>query len=212
MKRLALLLAVLVVAATACGGGGDNNGGAPQASGIPDSKDCKDRGIASDKEATGSCRAEDTAVRVANRPGRLRMKGHTVQVVGLGAAATLGRRAAQNFLPDGKFVVARLRVANTGTKPLRFDRGSNEVFLLVDGTEYQEVAGAEAQLRDSFAKAKAIPPGQSRTGRVVFVLPADHAKNAGGEDSYVVVLNSEDAGNGFPRVGLRSIGFVRLWK
>jgi hypothetical protein len=209
MKRLALLIALLGIVA----GCGSKSSPPLQVSGVPSSQDCDAKGISSSAGKAGTCDVSGTKVTVTARGGPLRMKGYTVQVVGIRMSSQLGNRAAANFTPSGQFVIATLRVTNTGTKRQRFDSTAKFAYLLVDGTEYAEVPAAEGQLRSSFHRAgSSIKPGQSATASIVFDPPADHAKNVGGDKSYVVFLNAQDAGNGYPRVGFSALGFIQLAK
>ena len=57
-----------------------------------------------------------------------------------------------------------------------------------------------------------VKPGDVGTGTVVFDPPATHAKNLDAKGSHVVFLDSDETGNGYPRLGFRSLGFIRLWK
>ena len=208
MKRLALLIALVGVVA-GCGGG--KHSVVLQVSDVPSSQDCDTKGISTSAAKAGTCDVSGTKVIVANQGQSLGMKDYAVQVLGIRMSSQLGNRAAENFTPAGRFVIATLRVKNTGTTPQRFDATSKLAYLLVDGTEYAEVPAAEAQLHNSFNKAgSSIKPGRSATATVVFDPPAGHAKNAGADKSYVVFLNPQDAGNGYPRVGFDALGFIRL--
>jgi hypothetical protein len=87
------------------------------------------------------------------------------------------------------------------------------VYLLVDGTEYGEVQAAEKELAGSLDKdGPLIKPGAEGTGTVVFDPPASGADSIRDKGSYVVFLDSDETSNGYPRLGFRSIGFIRLWK
>jgi hypothetical protein len=210
VKRLALL-SLLVVVAVGCGGGKHAN--PLQVSGVPSSADCDKKGISTDAAREGACVVGLTAITAANRDHWLRMKDYAVRVAGVRTATHLGNRASVNFMAGGEFVVVTLRVKNVGPAAERFDRNSKLAFLLVDGTEYLEVPGAEDELLDSFhAHGKVIKPGRIRSGTVVFDPPQEHAKNVRAEGSHLVFLNAEDSGNGYPRLGFRAIGFIRLWK
>jgi hypothetical protein len=211
MRKLAIL-ALLAAVAAGCGGSGKEQSTIPlQLSKLPSSPGCKRSGISTRAARPGTCTAGGTKFTVADRTGSLRLNGYTARLSGIRQASNLGSRAAANFTPDGKFVVATLRVTNSGSKPLQFDRAANLGFLLAGGTEYQEVPGAEKELHDSFsAHGPTIKPGGVGTGTIVFDPPADRANKAGGKGSYLVLLNPEDAGNGLPHLGTPAIGLIRL--
>jgi Domain of unknown function (DUF4352) len=211
MRRLGIL-ALLVAVAAGCGGSGKQENTIPlQLSKLPRSTTCVKKGISTRAGRAGTCVARGTRITVANRNGELAMKGYSVRLVGLRRAKNLGSRASSNFTPDGKFVVATLRVTNSGSKPLRFDRAANLGYLLAGGTEYQEVPGAENEVRDSFpVHGPTIDPGKSASGTLVFDPPASQARKAGVKGSYLVFLSPEDAGNGLPRLGTPAIGLIRL--
>ena len=203
-------IALIAVLAAGCGSGGTTPTIPLQLSDIPHSGSCDKNGI-STSGAAGTCTAGGTTIIVANNGHWLRMKEYAVQVTGVRTAMYLGDRAAPNFTPGGKFVVVTLRVKNSGSKAQRFDQTSKLAYLLVDGTEYPEVQGAENELASSLYKtALAIKPGATVTGTVVFDPPEEHAMHAGATGSRLVFLNPEDSTNGLPRLGFRSIGFLRL--
>lgn len=211
VKRLAIICALVVALAAGCGG--SKNPSLPtQLSDLPSSTSCDEKGISTDAARTGTCTAESTRITVANRHQPLSMQDYDAQVVSVRTADELGQRAAQNFTPDGKFVIVSLRVKNTGSTAQRFDRNADQAYLLVDGKEYGEVQGAEDELPGSFSKdGAAIEPGAEGTGTVVFDPPADSAKSLS-DKGYVVFLDSNETTNGYPRLGFRSLGFIRLWK
>lgn len=213
MRSLATLALLLAATAAGCGGSGKTTPTATiplQLSGIPHSHSCDKSGI-STRGAAGTCMAGPTKIIVADKGDSLHMKEFAVQVIGIRTTAHLGNRAASNFGRNTKFVVVTLRVTNSGSKAQPFDETSQLAFLLVDGKEYAEVQGAEAELASSFYNTtRAVKPGGSATGTVVFDPPQKHAAHAGNAGSYLVVLNSEDSGNGVPRLGFRAIGFVPL--
>jgi hypothetical protein len=208
MKRLAVVTLLIVVAA---GCGGSKHAGPLQVTEVPSSPSCDQKGISTSAAQSGTCHVDTTKIRVAGKGRWLKMKDYDVRLSGVQTKERIGNHFASNFTPDGQFVIATLQARNTSAKPQRFDASSNLAYLLVDGTEYLEVPGAE--LGGSFAKDDAeIAPGQVATGTVVFDPPAAHAKNLDSAGSHIVFLDSDETGNGYPRLGFRSLGFIQLWK
>ena len=211
MNRLTLL-ALLVFLAAGCGG--SKQATIPlQVSDVPSSPSCDKKEISTSEARPGTCHVDTTKITVADRGKWLQMKGYAVRVAGVETSGRMGSHFASNFTPDGEFVIATLQVRNTSAKRQRFDGSSNLAYLLVDGTEYAEEPQAEAELRGSFVKdGVVLKPGGVGTGTVVFDPPATHAKNRNAAGSHIVFLNPDETGNGYPRLGFPSLGFIRLWK
>ena len=212
MRRLAIPV-LLVALAAGCGSGNDNNHPTLQLSDLPSSASCDNKGISTSDARTGTCVAGSTHITAANKGQWLQMRGYAVRVESVRTADELGQRAAQNFAKDGKFVIVSLAVKNTGPAALDFDKSSDIAYLLVNGTEYEELTAAEDLLPGSLHKdGSSINPGHVGNGTVVFDPPASGASTLNSEGSYVVFLDTDETTNGYPRLGFRSIGFIRLWK
>lgn len=211
MRRLAATLTLLVAVTAGCGGGKHQI--QLQLSDLPSSTSCNNEGISTSEARAGTCVAGSTKITVANRGEQLQMEDYAVSVLGVRTTEHIGRRAAPNFTPDGKFVIVSLQITNTGSSPQSFDTNSDIAYLLVGGTEYGEVPQAEDLLPGSLKKdGSSIKPGDAGSGTVVFDPPASGANDLGSTGSYIVFLETNETTNGYPRLGFRSIGFIRLWK
>jgi hypothetical protein len=216
MRKFAVL-SLAVVVSTGCGGKHASAPRTPQIiggiKGIPRSADCTSKKIVTSAAGEGVCVAKGSRITAADAGHRLRMKEYDARLEGTRTARAVGRRAASNFEPRGRFVLVTLWLKNTGTAPRAFDRTSQLVFLLVDHDLYPEVPGAEAELADSFRSYGAVvAPGRAHRGAVVFDLPQRQAERLRARGSNLVFLNLDEQGNGFPHAGTRSMGFIRLWK
>jgi len=214
---------VLVAVALAAGCGGGKAGptttrATPQITaglrGLPRSASCVRKGITTRAARAGTCKSGATTVVIVNRAARLGMGAYGVELTGLRTAATLGRRAAENFEPGGRFVVVALRVQNPGKSRLLFDRSTRVAYLLLGGQLYPEIPGAEAQVSDSFHLLKAaVRPGKTHMGTVVFDPPARQAAKVRTQ-GYLVFLKLGEELSGPPRLGAGKtlLGFIRLWQ
>ena len=212
VKRLTIICTLVVVFVAGCGGS-KKVSFPTQVSGVPSSKSCDAKGISTDAAEPGTCVVSGTRITVANRAQWLRMQGYDARVASVRTADRVGNFAGPNFIPNGKFVVVSLQAKNTGNQAQRFDPKSNMAYLLVDGTEYAEVAQAAQGLAGSFKADRAsIAPGDVGNGTVVFDVPEQHLANLHKAGSYVVFLNTDENENGYPRLGFPSLGFIRLWK
>ncbi|MDP8944279.1 MAG: DUF4352 domain-containing protein [Actinomycetota bacterium] len=215
-------LALLAVALAACGGDGamtaPSPGAAlsPEAPAVPgqEASDCDRRGIDVARGREGRCRENGITFTVVDRDHLLELRELKVRLLDLEIAERVSDRAAGTETAAGAFVILTLAVTNKLDRPAHFDLAQGQARLAVGGRTYVEDFDAEnGPVPDSFlfSDDSAIRPDRTRSGKIVFDVPAIVAARLTRPRSgaNLLVLDFSDEG-AWDRV--EEVGVIRLWR
>ena len=214
MRRLCALAAVVALAFVVGGcAGGKKSGARPTIA--SSSSSCDLKGITAGPRREGVCVARGVTITVVNRAHWLHGKEYDARILAVHTAPKLHTRSGE-LRARGRFVIVRLRIKNTLGVPHEFDRGSDLVFLFLDGKYFGESRAAESirAVRPFRLRGTELQPDELATGTVVFDVPLQHVKNLSAQGSNLIFVNFSDEGKRFP-VGtqpLMALGYIRLWK
>jgi hypothetical protein len=212
MRHLLAVSGAVLSAIAVAGCSGGESGAAPRARPTVESSgsDCAFKQVTAGARREGRCVARGVLVTVVDRRHRLHGKDYDARILGIRLAKTVGAARAR-----GRFAVVRLHVKTTAPTPRPFDRHSDLVFLLVDGSYFGENRAAENAAADSFrSRRTALRLGAAVTGTVVFDLPDEHARHVFTTGSNLILVPVADESKRFPTgtQPLGSLGYIRLWK
>jgi hypothetical protein len=137
---------------------------------------CADQGITPDSSTEGTCReASGKTVTLVNRGTRLKLHGLQVKAmrVETGRVVIPPRDYGLIKRAKGRFVLAAVRLKNTGNEPLR---DLYEVKLRIGNRTYDQ--SDEATWTVTPINAFPIQPGDSGVAAVVFDVPVSAARQA----------------------------------
>ena len=225
MKQTSVvLLAVAAAATVGCGGGGSKPAATtssatsarttatqPSTQSTAKQHSCEAKGITPRVGKEGTCIRNGKRFTVANRTTTLRLKKVFIRLRSTAVETHLsGPSGALDSGKKGKFVLARVAVANRSSRALRFDPKQQDVRLRLSGQGLKQVYPGETAVDDSFVSQNArIRPHGKQVGTLVFLVPNKivrylHNRAA---DPQLLVWEPGTGGGKHPPDGA-----IRLWK
>jgi Domain of unknown function (DUF4352) len=216
-RRRTALAAVLLIASGVgvgylAGHGADKTStvtvtvGEPLQAGRPPYERCDKLGINSVEGRQGTCIRVGVIYTVVNRHTTLLLDQLEARITDVTVADSVNDVRAK---AGSTYVVVTLRVRNRLKTAAQFD-DAEQVLLADAKSEYAEDRRTGRLASDSFVKrAKAIPPGGSATGKVIFATSEQFGRSVAKPGTNLIISNFNDAGR-LERA--RRLGAVRMWK
>jgi hypothetical protein len=172
---------------------------------------CDNKGINLRQGKTGTCIRNGKVFTLVDKSQRVKVGDVSVQLLKVTTIGSVsGALGKANPGKRGRFVVAKLKVTNQGTKTIVFHRKQNQVRLRVSGQGVPEIFAAETATAGSFVNRNArLKRGETATGSVVFRMPSDKTKvlSARGADGQLLLWEPSNAGKNEPPDAA-----IRLWQ
>jgi hypothetical protein len=148
---------------------------------------CVERGITVPPFDEGACVEGGTRFVVANGRSLMRLRTLNVAIRGFAVTEAL-RQGGEVLTPQGAFLEIRLDVRNVTGEPQQFAAG--QTLLTLEQRRFREHEAAERRFHpDALAAARGvpIPPGEVRSGVVVYDVPPGEIERITREGQLLVV-------------------------
>lgn len=170
--------------------------------------DCDVLGINPEELKEGECEADDgMRIKVVNRGSELKLRELSVRLLSIEPTSEIARPYDSPLV--GGFVVARVSVTNRLNSPVEID-GSDMFALLLGNKQFSPNFDAMNTGNDDTLIYEEMQPEETRTGTVVFNVPARRA-NGLSKDGNLVVLQFSDAGTFGNESPSKRVGFIRTY-
>jgi hypothetical protein len=129
---------------------------------------CSRRGIRLDSGPAGTCKRGPQQFAIRDRPAGLRLRGLSIEDVGVRTGPLFGGRDGFPESAKGAFVEVRFRIRNTGGRPIELRPGYE---LLLGGRRFEEDTAVYG-LRERYP----LRPGEEDTEVCLFDVPRELAE------------------------------------
>jgi hypothetical protein len=211
--RIAVVAAPMVMMLlmlAGCGGDDKSDSGSANASRnfATSNEQCDAKGI-NDKDAqTGTCARDGVTYTVVDKDQPLNIDELDAKVTKVNVTKTLKGDQKLKARQGHSWVEITMQVKNKTDKPQRVGGPGFEQMMIGNGRSvFPEAPSTIA--KDMFFQLGAIPPGATRTGRAVFEVTNNFARNFKREKVDLAIANFSDSGY---VQNSKRLGVIRLWR